>query len=173
MTHLRPVRLAALPFAALLALMPTLASAGALIEGTWVTPDQAEMTIVPCEQGFCGVLSKIVITEAHVSQHGVDATSINVDELIDIFNEDPALRGRPMLGLQILTLRASDNPWHFEGDIYNPQDGKTYSGAMDVTGPDTILLKGCALYVLCQEQTWVRVVLPEGGDPNAITAIAQ
>ena len=49
-------------------------------------------------------------------------------DLTDTFNEDPKLKGRPMLGLQILTLRATDNPWHFEGEIYNPQDGKTYPG---------------------------------------------
>jgi uncharacterized protein (DUF2147 family) len=171
MKNLSPVRLAVLAFSALLSLLPAAASAGALIEGTWVTPDQAEMTIGPCEQGFCGLLSKIVITEAHVSKHGVDAASIRVEELVDMFNENPALKNRPMLGLQILTLRATNNPWHFEGEIYNPQDGKTYSGAMDVTGPDTILLKGCALYILCQEQTWVRVMLPE--DPTALTAVAQ
>ena len=138
-------------------LAPQGALAGALVEGTWRTPDQAEMTILECEQGLCGKLSKIVITDAHVEQYGVDASAIDVEAITDVMNKDPGLRQRPMLGLQILTLKATDNPWHFVGDIYNPQDGNTYSGEISVKDADSIVLKGCALYVLCQEQTWVRV----------------
>jgi uncharacterized protein (DUF2147 family) len=154
----RPTRYAAVIAGfALISTAPAGAMAGALVEGTWVTPDQAEMTIAPCEEGLlCGTLSKIVITEQHVQQYGAAASNIKVEELTDVFNEDPALKSRPMLGLQILTLRATDNPWHFEGEIYNPQDGKTYTGSMEVQGADTVVLKGCAFYVLCQEQTWTR-----------------
>lgn len=145
------------------ALVSTGALADALVEGTWLTPDQAEMTIEECEQGvLCGTLSKIVITQAHVQQYGVDASAINIDAITDVMNKDPAMRDRPMLGLQILTLKATNNPWHFTGDIYNPQDGNTYSGEISVKDADNIVLKGCALYVLCQEQTWTRVIPEEG-----------
>jgi len=137
------------------------ATAGALVEGVWTTPEQAEMTIAACETGYCGTLSKIVITPEQVAAYGVSADQIVVETLTDRFNENPALQSRPMLGLQILSLRATDNPWHFEGEIYNPRDGKTYSGSVDVTGPDSVLLKGCALYVLCQEQIWTRAPLVE------------
>src|SRR5689334_12597525 len=101
-------------------LISTSAFADALVEGTWLTPDQAEMTIEECEQGLCGTLSKIVITQAHVQQYGVDASAIDIESITDVMNKDPAMRERPMLGLQILTLKATDNPWHFTGDIYNP-----------------------------------------------------
>jgi uncharacterized protein (DUF2147 family) len=152
-----------------LALIPawsTGATAGMLVEGTWVTPEQAEMTIAPCGEVLCGTLSKIVITQEHVQQYGSEAEGIKVEDLTDMFNEDPALKSRPMLGLQILTLRATENPWRFEGEIYNPRDGKTYAGSMEVMGADTVVLKGCALYILCQEQTWTRV-------PPEETAVAQ
>lgn len=140
-------------------LLSTSAFAGTLVEGTWLTPDQAEMTIEECQPGLlCGKLSKIVITKAHVQQYGVDPAAIDVNAITDVMNKDPAMRGRPMLGLQILTLKATDNPWHFTGDIYNPQDGNTYSGEIKVKDADSIVLKGCALYVLCQEQTWTRVI---------------
>ena len=145
-------------------LISTSAFAGALVEGTWLTPDQAEMTIEECEQGLCGTLSKIVITQAHVQQYGVDASAIDIESITDVMNKDPAMRERPMLGLQILTLRATDNPWHFTGDIYNPQDGNTYSGEISVKDADSIVLKGCALYVLCQEQVWTRVMPEEGAE---------
>ncbi|HEY9012762.1 MAG TPA: DUF2147 domain-containing protein [Devosia sp.] len=137
------------------------ASAAALIEGVWQTPDQAQMTIEQCEAGLCGKLSKIVITEQHSKQYGVQAESIRIEDITDVFNKDPQKRDRPMLGLQILTLKATDNPWRFEGEIYNPQDGNTYTGEIKVRDADSIVLKGCALYVLCQEQTWTRVPMNE------------
>ncbi len=137
------------------------ASAQALVEGVWTTPELSEMTIAPCEQGFCGTLSKIVITPEQVAQYGVAPEQIDIASLTDTFSEDPALKGRPMLGLQILTLRATDNPWRFEGEIYNPRDGKTYAGSIDVMGADSVLLKGCALYVICQEQIWTRAPVVE------------
>ena len=149
------------------ALISTSAFADALVEGTWRTPDQAEMTIEECEQGLCGTLSKIVITQAHVQQYGVDASAIDIESITDVMNKDPAMRERPMLGLQILTLKATDNPWHFTGDIYNPQDGNTYSGEISVKDADSIILKGCALYVLCQEQVWTRVVPEEAAAETA------
>ena len=148
-------------------LTSTSAFADALVEGTWLTPDQAEMTIEECEQGLCGTLSKIVITQAHVQQYGVDASAIDIESITDVMNKDPAMRERPMLGLQILTLKATDNPWHFTGDIYNPQDGNTYSGEISVKDADSIVLKGCALYVLCQEQVWTRVIPEEAAAETA------
>ena len=148
-------------------LVPASASADALVEGTWLTPDQAEMTIEECEPNvLCGTLSKIVITKAHVEQYGVDPSQIDINAITDVMNKDPAMRERPMLGLQILTLKATTNPWHFTGDIYNPQDGNTYSGEISVKDADSIVLKGCALYVLCQEQVWTRVI-PEPGAETA------
>jgi uncharacterized protein (DUF2147 family) len=95
---------------------------------------------------------------------GVDASAIDIESITDVMNKDPAMRERPMLGLQILTLKATDNPWHFTGDIYNPQDGNTYSGEISVKDADSIILKGCALYVLCQEQVWTRVIPEEGAE---------
>lgn len=150
-------RFAALASGILMVCGPALG--GGMVEGTWLTPDLAELTIGECELGFCGVLSKIVISEQHVAQYGVRPADIKVEEIIDAFNENPALRGRPMLGLQILTMRATSNPWHFEGEVYNPQDGKTYAGFMDVQDADTVILKGCALYVLCMDQVWTRVIV--------------
>lgn len=144
-------------------MVSTGASADALVEGTWLTPDQAEMTIQECEPNvLCGTLSKIVITQAHVQQYGVDPSAIDINAITDVMNKDPAMRDRPMLGLQILTLKATSNPWHFTGDIYNPQDGNTYSGEISVKDADSIVLKGCALYVLCQEQVWTRVIAEPG-----------
>lgn len=131
------------------------AQAGSLIEGTWLTPAQSEMTISACVEGYCGYISKIVITDEIRARYG-DAVD-SVDTYTDAMNKDPRLRSRPVQGLRILTLRQAGDPWHFEGEIYNPEDGNTYAGYLEVTGPDTMKLKGCAMMVLCQEQEWVRI----------------
>jgi len=127
-----------------------------IIEGVWLTDSQSEMTIARCLEGFCGYISKIVITEEIVAKYGNDVKAIGTN-FTDYNNKDPALRSRPIQGLQILTLRASNSPFVYEGEIYNPEDGNVYAGAVEVTGADSITLKGCVLYVLCQEQQWTRV----------------
>ena len=75
------------------------------------------------------------------------------------------LRSRTILGLQILTLHPKkDQPKIFDGEIYNPQDGNTYSGYIEVLGPDKIRLNGCILYnIICKGEDWVRVPQPDSG----------
>lgn len=129
----------------------------ALIEGVWLTTAQTELTIVPCATGFCGHISKIVVPEAIRQKYGDQLGSIDPASFTDANNKDPALKGRPIHGLQILALRQTANPMFYEGEIYNPEDGNIYSGSVEVLSADTIRLKGCVLYVLCQEQDWSRV----------------
>ena len=86
-------------------------------------------------------------------------TSIDPASYTDVNNKDPNLKSRPIQGLQILTLRPTDNPYYYEGEIYNPEDGNVYAGSVEVLRDDAIKLKGCVLYVLCQEQEWARVGL--------------
>jgi uncharacterized protein (DUF2147 family) len=141
-----------------LAMLAPAAQAQSMIEGTWLTPVGSEMTISSCVEGFCGYISKIVITDQIRAKYG--SAVDQVETYTDHNNRNPDLRHRPMHGLQILTLRQGASPWNFEGEIYNPEDGNTYAGYIEVKGPDTVILKGCALMVLCQEQEWRRVVGP-------------
>jgi uncharacterized protein (DUF2147 family) len=136
----------------------------ALIEGVWLTTAQTELTIVACPVGYCGHISKIVIPEAIKQQYGDQLESIDPASFTDANNKDPALQGRPIQGLQILALRQTGNPMFYEGEIYNPEDGNIYSGSVEVLSADLIRLKGCVLYVLCQEQDWSRVPLEVAGE---------
>lgn len=129
----------------------------ALIEGVWLTTAQTELTIIACPVGYCGHISKIVIPEAIKQQYGEQLESIDPASFTAANNKDPALQGRPIQGLQILALRQTGNPMFYEGEIYNPEDGNIYSGSVEVLSADLIRLKGCVLYVLCQEQDWSRV----------------
>jgi len=41
------------------------------------------------------------------------------------------------------------------GELYNPDDGRTYTGEIRVKR-GTLELRGCALRIFCQTQTWRR-----------------
>lgn len=132
---------------------PALAQAG--IEGLWRTEKSAEVRIAPCPEGYCGTLAKIVLPPGELAADGTPAMP---ETVTDTHNSDPALRGRKMLGLQILTLSAESKPGVFAGTVYNPQDGKTYEGFVESKGPDTLRLNGCVLFKLvCRGEDWVRV----------------
>lgn len=130
------------------------------IEGVWRTLELSEVTIALCPQGFCGTLSTIVVpSKGLTAEEYAAAQAMPVESFTDIRNPDPALRGRPMLGLQILTLLASTKPNIYDGEIYNPEDGNLYSGYVELLGPDVMRLNGCVLYnIICQGQDWVRVI---------------
>lgn len=131
-----------------------------LIEGIWQTHELSEVTIALCPEGFCGILSKIVVPrEGLTEEEYAAAQAMPVESFTDLRNPDPALRSRPMLGLQILTLLPSSKPNVYDGEIYNPQDGNIYSGYVEMLGPDQMRLNGCVLYnIICQGQDWVRVI---------------
>ena len=44
----------------------------------------------------------------------------------------------------------------FEGSLYNPNDGKTYSGSLTIKGPNLVEVSGCVMSVFCKSQTWKR-----------------
>ncbi len=129
------------------------------IEGVWRAELLSEITIESCELGFCGYLSRIVVPKGILSAEEAEAAAaMSPEQFFDQRNEDPALRNRPMLGLHMLTLRPGERPTVFDGEVYNPQDGKTYSGYVELLGPDALRLNGCVLYnVICRGEDWVRV----------------
>jgi uncharacterized protein (DUF2147 family) len=63
------------------------------------------------------------------------------------------VRSRPLLGLSILSGLAPAAGGGWSGRIYNPEDGKTYNATVRRTGPDSLLVEGCVLFI-CQKQVW-------------------
>ncbi|GJE39839.1 DUF2147 domain-containing protein [Methylobacterium persicinum] len=107
--------------------------------GMWLTETgHSRIRIAPCGGGYCGT---IVSTPGK----GLDAN-----------NPDPALRSRSVIGVQILDARKPDGAG-YSGSLYNPNDGKTYSGSMKLTKPDTLEVSGCVLGFLCKSQIWTRM----------------
>ena len=106
--------------------------------GLWITETGAsKVRIAPCGGGYCGTL-------ASTSGPGVDTN-----------NPDPGLRARKLVGVQIFSAGTASGDG-YEGSLYNPQDGKTYSGTVTPKGPNSLEVAGCVLRVLCKRQTWRR-----------------
>jgi uncharacterized protein (DUF2147 family) len=136
------------------------AAAAAVIEGTWMTQGKTEITIATCPKGYCGAITKIVIPPDILAKYGDDIAKVGTN-YTDQNNKDPALRGRPIQDLEILNVKAGNNPNKFEGELYNPQDGNIYGGYLEVLGPDRIKLNGCVLFnLVCMGEEWTRVIPP-------------
>jgi uncharacterized protein (DUF2147 family) len=139
------------------------------IEGVWLDSTQSEITVVPCEQGFCGNISKIVVPPKLYAEHQKEIDAIGPAGFTDLKNKDPKLRDRPILGLTILALHATDQPGVFDGTIYDPDSGNTFSGSLTLLGPDKMRLEGCfdvpganlLKNLLCRDRDWTRVAEPE------------
>jgi uncharacterized protein (DUF2147 family) len=76
---------------------------------------------------------------------------------VDRSNPNPRLRNRPTLGMPILLgmRQVERNRW--EGEIYNSQDGRTYSSNISLQGANVLRVQGCVLGFLCGGQNWTRV----------------
>ena len=80
---------------------------------------------------------------------------------LDDHNPDVSKRSRPTLGIPILInmkKKAGVDQW--EGEVYNANDGKTYSSSIKPVGSDKLEIRGCVLGFLCGGETWTRIAGP-------------
>jgi len=85
--------------------------------------------------------------------------SPNPPQTLDVHNPTPALRDRPVLGMEIGSGFHQTDPDRLGGGhLYDPISGHTYRGTMTPTGPDTLKLRGYILFTLFgRTETWTRV----------------
>ena len=127
-------------------------------DGIWYTKGQESIIKVhPCGEGespLCGTLVWLK-----------EPTETNGSPKLDNLNKDPAKKGKPMIGLDILLNMKPDED-HYKGKAYNPEDGKFYDITFKVKDGDSADLRGCILGFLCQTETFVRAKEVPGGDPT-------
>lgn len=70
----------------------------------------------------------------------------------------PMLDGRPPP--LVLRSAAKTGPNSWKGDLFNPEDGKTYTGKITYDSTNQLTLTGCLVAFLCQSETWTRVSGP-------------
>ena len=71
-------------------------------------------------------------------------------------NPNPALKGRSMAGAVIMSGAKKDGADRWKGEVYNSEDGKTYSGYVTVKSKDEVKLEGCVLSIFCKSHIWRR-----------------
>jgi uncharacterized protein (DUF2147 family) len=135
--------------AAVLLAPSALAPAAPAIEpaGNWLTEGgKATVRVGPCGPALCGTI--VALKEPN------DAAG---KPLTDKNNPDANARSKPIIGLQIvLGMKPSGTPNKWIGQVYNSEDGKTYSGSLALENANTIKLEGCVMGFLCKSQTWTR-----------------
>ncbi|MEK4033308.1 DUF2147 domain-containing protein [Methylocystis sp. IM3] len=70
----------------------------------------------------------------------------------------PMLDGSPPPVVLRSAAKTGPNSW--KGDLFNPEDGKTYTGKITYDSPTQFTLTGCLMAFLCQSETWTRVSGP-------------
>lgn len=75
----------------------------------------------------------------------------------DYKNSNKSLRGRQIIGLQIINgMKSKSGGRKWKGKIYNPDDGGTYKATLKLIGERLVKVKGCLLF-LCKTKVWTRV----------------
>jgi uncharacterized protein (DUF2147 family) len=122
----------------------TAAHAAPDVRGNWLTQDKtAVIAIEQCGTKLCGSVARVL-----VKRPGVPTTDIN--------NPDPALRGRPFIGLRIISgMRPTPRRWE-GGRIYDPNNGKSYNSYLALNADDSLKVAGCISFI-CRSQRWTRI----------------
>ena len=66
----------------------------------------------------------------------------------------PLPDGSPAPEILRKAAKNGENSW--KGDLFNPEDGKTYTGSITYDSTNKLTLSGC-LMIFCQSETWTRV----------------
>ena len=116
-------------------------------QGVWMTEGgKSHVRIQRCGDKLCGEI-------AWLKEPRDDDGS----EKRDTRNKDESLRDRPIMGLPLLTGFSDQGGGEWTGgEIYNPEDGKTYRSKLKLIDPATLKVSGCVLF-FCKTQTWTRV----------------
>ena len=117
--------------------------------GVWLTePGTSRIRIADCSGALCGTIVWLKDPNDAETQK----------PKLDKFNADASKRSRPLMGVTIVIGMKPAGTDKWSGQVYNAEDGKTYSGSVTMQGANALKLEGCALGgLLCKAQTWSRV----------------
>jgi len=125
------------------------------ILGVWNNEEKdAKIEIVPCGDRYCGRI--VSLTEPDYpegSKDGIPGTA-----KLDHNNPDAARRTTPIIGLQIVSdfRFAGGNVWN-DGKVYDPKNGKTYSGKMTLVSSRQLDLRGyIGISLIGRTTTWTK-----------------
>ena len=107
--------------------------------GLWKTDgDESKLEFFKCGDKICVKIAWLKEPNYTDRKEGPVGTP-----KVDRYNPNPALRSRPLLGLQIMEGFTPTGSNHWDGGIiYNPENGKTYHGKLHLLAPDRLKLRG-------------------------------
>ena len=115
--------------------------------GTWYNEEKTSgIEIFRCADSYCG---RVVWLKNPLDAQG--------KEKADSKNPDESLRGRKLMGLQILSgfRYAGDETWE-AGKIYDPKNGKTYSCKMRFEGENLKIRGFIGISLFGRTTVWSR-----------------
>lgn len=156
MTYSIPIHVRIVTIALLLGLtlvgLPRIAIADELTPiGVWSTDgNDSHVKIEKCGTSLCGT---IIWLKNPLGDDGKPA--------VDSKNPDPNLRSQQLVGLKLLSgfAQTSDDPNVWKGgEIYDPDDGRTYSCNLTMQDQKTLKVRGyIGFSLLGKTQIWNRV----------------
>ncbi len=73
----------------------------------------------------------------------------------DVHNKDPKLRERSVVGIVLMWNLRYDDGEYVDGYVYNPEDGGTYRVKTEVSGAESLKVRGyLGISLLGQTKTW-------------------
>lgn len=123
---------------ALTAISAAAANAATPIDGKWTNPKRSVVIhVAPCGPAWCG---RVVSANAKAV---ADARNGGTPELI---------------GKYLLSDFKPDGKGGWKGKVFLPKQNMTATGTIVLAGPNTIVVKGCAVAgLICRDQRWTRV----------------
>jgi uncharacterized protein (DUF2147 family) len=114
--------------------------------GIWLTQaGDAKVRINRCGAGICGTV--VWLREL------IDPATGRPQ--VDDKNENPTLRSRPIVGLQLFISMKTVAPNKWSGRIYNADDGRTYASTVTLQEDEKLEVQGC-VGALCGSEIWSR-----------------
>jgi uncharacterized protein (DUF2147 family) len=129
------------------------------VMGTWLTASGvAQVKIGPCSDAASGAICGTIV--GLINPKGADGKVVAPEAAADYRNENPALRGRKVIGMPLIWgFKAASDPNTFEsGKIYNGENGKIYSANISLQPDGKLRLRGYVGSPMFGEtQLWTRV----------------
>jgi uncharacterized protein (DUF2147 family) len=114
--------------------------------GLWLAQDGAKVRVASCGKAICG---KIAVAKSPTNPDTGQPWT-------DKDNPDPALRSRPVVGIEVFISMMPDGPGKWTGELYNINGGQTVPGHLYDIDAKTLKVEGCAGN-LCGSQNLTRL----------------
>ncbi|GJM01641.1 MAG: hypothetical protein DHS20C08_01420 [Rhodomicrobium sp.] len=118
-------------------------------EGVWQTKmGKSHVKIIECGASLCNEIIWLKQPNDKAGRPHTDKLNVNSSQ-----------RGRPILGLSVLTNTKQVNKGYWRGRIYDPERGKSYMALIKLLSPEKLQVKGCLNMgpPFCKTHIWKKI----------------